>query len=1355
MKRIIRSVLAAMEMALACSLPGLAGDLAETENPEIFRINKEQAHATNLPYADAETALNGRREASPYFLLLNGDWKFHWVTGADNRPRDFEKPEYDDAGWKTIPVPGQWEMNGYGIPIYTNITYPFDVSRQPAVPRDQNSVGSYRTTFEVPASWKERSVFIRFDGVQSAFYLWINGRYVGYSEDSMTPAEFDLTPFVQKGRNLLAAQVFRYSDASYLEDQDMWRFSGIFRDVLLFSTPKVHLADFFVRCDLDAAYRDADLLITAKIRNLAPKKSKPFTLEVSLLDSSNRAVGGISPLIRRAVGELAANAEAVLELKTVISNPEKWSAESPVLYRVLFVLRDSGGKIVEAESCGFGFREVEIKNGRFLLNGQPVLFKGVDRHEHDPDRGKAVTLERMVQDILILKQFNLNAVRTCHYPDNPAWYDLCDRFGIYLIDETNLESHGLSRIIPAGDPKWTGACVDRINNMVQRDKNHACVLLWSLGNEAGSGENFHAMARHAKAVDPTRPIHYEGYNEAADVNSVMYPTVAWLEDYARNNREKPLVMCEYAHAMGNSVGNLREYWDVIERHPNLFGGCIWEWVDQALTKTDPDGRRYWAYGSDFGDKPNDGIFAIKGLVFADRKPYPKIWEVKKVYQNVAIEPADLKNGRIRIRNKFLFTNLKAFDCSWTLSENGRVVQSGTLAPLDIAPLRSRTVSITCRPFDPAPGAELWLAVRFFLREDCDWAKKGHEIAWEQLRVPAEAPARPTADFSRFPGLVLVQNGDAVTVRGGDFSIAFDRKTGMMDRYLYKGKELIRPGGGPALQLFRAPLDNDTQAEGAWRKAGFEHPAPGAVEFNARSLGPRAVQVDVRTEVRPAAGMFTHSASFIVLADGSVFIKNRVEPSGVLAHPPRIGVTLALDGGLENVRWYGRGPEENYPDRKTGSAVGTYSSTVDGLHVPYVRPQDNGSRQDVRWVSLTGPDGTGLLILNPVPLAFTAMHYTASDLSAAKHTIELTRRDEVYLTLDAAERGVGNASCGPDVLEKYEVPIEPVSFNTILRPLDPARGPVEEFAREAVPVSTAPSISRDAEGNISIVTEEGIGGIRYTLDGSEPGPSSTLYTGPFQRIQGCTVKARPVGGGLVAAETGSAKFGFLQAAQPRIMIRDTLVEAPASLRVRMRSDAADAEIRYTLDGSEPTVASARYSGPFEVRKGGMILARTFKKGLAPSESAAAAANIVDPGVNGIHYDYYEGRWSKIPDFDSLQPKRSGTLYRLDYRAVHPAGDYFGIVFSGFLSIDKEGEYTFYSSSDDGSRILIDGKRVLDNDGVHASITARGTVRLNKGLHPIRVLFFEGMGGESLEVQVEGPGVPKQPIPAIQLFQKAVR
>jgi len=1354
MTKLKRLILAGFGITLAGAVQGFSGDLTEIEDPGIFRLNKEPAHATLLPYADAETALSDRREASPYFLSLNGDWKFNWVTGADNRPKDFYRPEYNDGGWKTIPVPGQWEMHGYGIPIYTNIVYPFDVSRPPLVPRAQNSVGSYRTVFEVPASWKDRPVFIRFDGVQSALYLWINGRFVGYSEDSMTPAEFNLTPFLKKGKNLLAAQVFRYSDASYLEDQDMWRFSGIFRDVFLFSTPKVHLADFFVRCDLDGRYRDADLLITAKVANLSEKKTKSVTLEVSLLDSTQRPVG-IAPLLRRTVGGLAPNAETILDMKTVISNPEKWSAETPYLYQVLFVLKDGDGRIIEAEQCRFGFRKVEIREGRFLVNGQPVLFKGVNRHEHDPDRGKAVTIERMVQDLLILKQFNLNAVRTCHYPDNPAWYDLCDLYGIYLIDETNLETHGLRETIPASDLRWTGACVDRINNMVQRDKNHPSVVIWSLGNEAGSGENFRAMAAHAKRADPTRPIHYEGYNEVADVNSVMYPTVAWLEDYAKNNRDKPLVMCEYGHAMGNSVGNLREYWDVIEKYPNLFGGCIWEWVDQGLTKTDSKGRKYWAYGGDFGDTPNDGIFAIKGLVFADRKLYPKIWEVKKVYQNVAIEPADLKNGRVRIRNKFVFTNLNAFDAVWTLSEDGKIVQSGTLPPMDLAPRRSQTVTIPFKPFDPTPGSETWLRVGFTLKQNCPWAAKGHEIAWEKLKVPFDLRPKPTADFSSLPPLQYVRSMDMVAVSGRDFTVRFNGSTGTLDGYTVKGKTLIKPGGGPVLQVFRAPLDNDTQVRNAWLESGFDRPMPKVMEFSVRSIDPKAVQVDVRTEVRAAAGCFDHRASFIVLADGSVFVKNTIELFDIQSPPPRIGVTLALKGGLENVRWYGRGPEENYPDRKTGSAVGAYSSFVDSLYVPYVRPQDNGARQDVRWVSLTGSEGFGLMVLNPVPLAFTALHYTAEDLFKARHTHELARRDDVFLTLDAAERGVGNASCGPDVLPQYEIPLEPVSFNTILRPVDPSNGSIEAYAREAVPIATAPVITRDAEGNVSISTEEGIGGIRYMLDGREPSLSSPLYSGPFLHIEACTVKARAVGKDILISETGSAQFGMLQALPPRIAVRDTILETPSTLRVRMRTESRDAEIRYTLDGSEPVSASTVYTAPFELKQGAIIRAKSFRKGLAPSESATAVANIVDLRVHGIRYDYYEGTWTKIPDLESLTPKRSGMLHTVDYRAVHPSDDHFGIVFSGYLSVDREGEYAFYSNSDDGSRILIDGKQVLDNDGIHAPVTVKGTVRLSKGLHSIRILFFEGSGGESLEVSYEGPGIPKQPIPAIRLFRKTTQ
>ena len=547
----IRKIAAAAVLLPAAGIV-LAGisDLAEISDPGVFRINKEKAHATLLPYPDAKSALSGQSAASPFVRSLNGDWKFFWVKGADNRPLDFHRPGFDDSGWKEIPVPGQWEMHGYGIPIYTNVVYPFDVRKPPLVRPDENFVGSYRSEFEVPAEWKGMKILIRFDGVQSAFYLWINGAFAGYSEDSMTPAEFDVTPYLKKGKNLLAAQVFRWSDASYLEDQDMWRFSGIYRDVTLFSVPQVHLNDFFVRCDLDAQYKDADLAVTATVRNFSGKKSKPVTLEVTLLDPTNRPVG-FAPLLKRRTGDLAPRSETVMDMKTILSNPQKWSAENPFLYTVLFELKDGDGRTLEVERCGFGFRKVEIQDGRFLVNGMPVRFRGVNRHEHDPERGKAVTLERMVQDIRLMKQCNIKAVRTCHYPNHPVWLDLCDRYGLYVIDETNLESHGLRETIPDSDPAWKPACVDRIDNMVQRDKNHPSVLIWSLGNEAGSGDNFRAMAEHAKRSDPTQLIHYEGDSNVADVASVMYPTLGWLDDYGRNNKTKPLVMCEYAHVMGN------------------------------------------------------------------------------------------------------------------------------------------------------------------------------------------------------------------------------------------------------------------------------------------------------------------------------------------------------------------------------------------------------------------------------------------------------------------------------------------------------------------------------------------------------------------------------------------------------------------------------------------------------------------------------------------------------------------------------------------------------------------------------------------------------------------------------------
>jgi beta-galactosidase len=685
-----------------------ADETNDWENPQMIGQNKEPANCTLIPYAALGKAINGVREESVFYKTLNGNWRFHWVSKPSDRPLEFYRPDYDISEWDEIPVPSNWQMYGYGRPIYLNVRYPFK-KNPPLIQHDYNPVGSYRTKFEVPACWIQRQIFIHFDGVESAFYLWINGQKVGYSQGSRTPAEFNITEYIQDGKNILAVEVFRWSDGSYLECQDFWRLSGIFRGVYLFSTPSIHIRDFEVNCDLDEEYQDAVLNVTARVRNYSAKAVENTKVEVSLLDAANNPVGS-EVLLQGSSVYVSPGAESIVKMKASVRNPLKWSAEKPHLYTVLVKLNNEKGEIIETESCKFGFRKVEIKEGQLLLNGAPILIKGVNRHEHDPDTGHAVSLDSMVKDILLMKQFNINTVRTAHYPDDPQWYELCDQYGIYVIDEANIESHGIGyrpENTLANKPEWKKAHLDRIISMVERDKNHPSVIIWSMGNEAGDGTTFEAASEWIHRRDPSRPVHYEraGRRPHTDIVCPMYSRIGSIVKYAQEKQERPLIMCEYAHAMGNAVGNLKEYWDAIEEYKHLQGGSIWDWVDQGLRKITDDGKEYWAYGGDFGDDPNDGNFCINGLVFPDRKIPPKLWEVKKVYQSVDVEEEDLTQGKIRIQNKYYFTNLNEFEADWTLYEDGKAKQRGSIEQLDVAPGESKVFTLPIEPPELVPGAE--------------------------------------------------------------------------------------------------------------------------------------------------------------------------------------------------------------------------------------------------------------------------------------------------------------------------------------------------------------------------------------------------------------------------------------------------------------------------------------------------------------------------------------------------------------------------------------------------------------------------------------------------------------------------
>src|SRR5215204_4069744 len=781
----MRRFFAAVILLLACSSVQ-SQELPDWENPRVFNINKEPAHATFVPYADEASARRGvmayapgaaPAPGSPFVMSLNGRWKFNWVKEPSARPVDFYKPEFDVSAWKEIRVPANWEFEGYGTPIFLNIIYPFKrdapkVTGEP--PKDwttyeeRNPVGSYRRAFTVPASWNGRETFLVLRGVNSACYVWVNGQKVGYSEDSRLPAEFNVTKYVRPGENTVAVEVYRFSDGSYLEDQDFWRLSGIFRDVELVSRASLHLRDFYARTHLEAQYKDARLAVNAKVRNAGAAQEK-FTLQAKLLDARGAAVG--APV--SAEGTAPGGGEVSLDLSQNVVNPLKWSAEEPNLYTLVLTLKDSKGRAVEVIPWRLGFRSSEIKDGRILVNGRPVVIKGVNRHEHDPDLGQVTTREMMVKDILLMKRYNINAVRTSHYPNDERWYHLCDEYGLYVQDEANIESHGYGanekqRISDSED--FTDAHVERVRRTVERDKNHASIFLFSLGNEAGWGRNFAAARAWVKANHPELVLVYEpGASVHSDAFNPMYTKPQNLLKYWEQKGEgKPFYLVEYAHSLGNSTGDLQEYWDVLESHRQFQGGFIWDWVDQTFRKKTADGRDLWAYGGDYGDRPNDGNGG-DGLVFADRRVQPELEEVKKVYQFIKVEPVDLGAGRVRVRNKYLFRDLSNLRGTWQLEENGKVIQRGTLPRLTTTPGTSQGLTLPVRRDAMKAGREYLLKVSFALASDTAWARRGHVVAWDQFAVPyVPPPSRPpsgAAGSATAPELAVEETADAVTLRG--------------------------------------------------------------------------------------------------------------------------------------------------------------------------------------------------------------------------------------------------------------------------------------------------------------------------------------------------------------------------------------------------------------------------------------------------------------------------------------------------------------------------------------------------------------------------------------------------------------
>ncbi|MCE9613994.1 MAG: DUF4981 domain-containing protein [Lentisphaerae bacterium] len=1043
------------------------------ENPQLLGINKEPAHATHTPFPDVAGALRGEPGQSPLVRLLDGRWKFHWAPHPDQRPADFYRADYSDRRWTTIAVPGVWELQGHGTPIYTNVTYPHprqpprilaDVPAHYTARREPNPVGSYRRWFTVPGGWSAREVFLRFEGVASAFYVWVNGQAVGFSKESRTGSEFRITPYLRRGRNLLAVEVYKWNDGSYLEDQDFWRLAGIFRSVSLIAKPRLHVRDFYVTSTLEAGGARAELRVRAWIRNLGADTAAGL-LRVTLHDVSGRAVRGVRMSGR--VDAVAPGGDVQVELAAPVPHPRLWSAEKPNLYTVVISLSRGGG-VEEAIPCAFGFRQVELRAGRLWINGVAVKLKGVNRHEHDQDHGYTVSEEGMRRDLELFKQHNINTVRTSHYPNHARWYDLCDRHGLYVVDEANLESHamGFGDESLAKLPAWRAAHVDRNVRMVERDRNHPCIIMWSMGNEAGQGDNFRACAEAIRQRDLTRPIHFESMNSVADVDSTMYPDVPLLDHRGRQGG-KPFFVCEYAHAMGNAMGNLQDYWDVFDRHPGLIGGCIWEWVDHGLRKYTgralSDGSRewFWAYGGDFGDQPNDGNFVADGVVTPDRRVTAKLREVRKVYQSVSARalgwaPApDASVWLVEVKNKYAFTNLSEFEARWCLEDDGEMVGQGLLPAVTVGPGESGVVRIPLvGVVAPGPGTERFLRLDWRSREQTALTPRGHVVAWEQFAIPmAGAGGRGRSAGSAVPELGLVAaRGAVVTIRGVDFEARFDRRAGALTGLRYGRRSIVRDQG-PVLNLFRALLDNDAWMRTEVRAARLDQLHQAVESFDVVRLGPQSARVTMAVRWTCATGGgFLHRTVYTVYGDGSLSSANMFEPFGALPPLPRIGVRMVLNGALDQLAWFGRGPQENYIDRCSGAAVGRYRGAVAEQFEVYTRPQENGGKTGVRWAALTAAGGDGVLIVGEAPMLFSASHHRSEDLDKARHLHRVKPRREVVVCLDAAQMGLGGSSCGPAPLDRDILRAGATLFNFSLHPVRAGSAPaaVGALARRALP-----------------------------------------------------------------------------------------------------------------------------------------------------------------------------------------------------------------------------------------------------------------------------------------------------------------
>ncbi len=1148
---------------------------AEWESPENLALNKEQPHAYFFPFQDLESARKVLPENSKFWQSLNGDWKFHWAPDPDSRPADFYQTNYDVTSWDVIPVPSSWNIYGiqkdgslkYGTPIYVNQPVIFQhsvkvddwrggVMRTPPANwttyKHRNEVGSFRRDFEIPQDWDGREVFISFDGVDSFFYLWINGKYVGFSKNSRNTANFNITPYLQKGKNIVAAEVYRSSDGSFLEAQDMFRLPGIFRTVALYSVPKVHFRDLVAIPDLDATYTDGSLTINADIRNLDKKAAKDYKVYYSLYanklySDENTLVDGVSsPVIEKIVPNEIGKVQTVFQVKA----PNKWSAEFPYRYTLVAELKDKKNRTIETVSTIVGFRKVEIKDtpasedefglaGRYYyVNGKTVKLKGVNRHESNPAVGHAITREMMEKEIMLMKRANINHVRNSHYPDDPYWYFLCNKYGIYLEDEANIESHeyyyGAASL--SHPVEWQNAHVARVMEMVHANVNNPSIVIWSLGNEAGPGKNFVAAYDALKKFDTSRPVQYERNNDIVDMGSNQYPSIGWVRGAVQGKYDikYPFHISEYAHSMGNACGNLIDYWEAMESTNFFCGGAIWDWVDQSMYNYDPKtGTRYLAYGGDFGDTPNDGQFVMNGIVFGDLEPKPQYYEVRKVYQNIGVKAVDVEKGVFEIFNKYYFKNLADdYYLMWSVYEDGKAIQATLKKDINLAPRQRMQISLPYNRAAFKKDAEYFVKVQFILKDKMPWADKDFVMAEEQVLVK-EATDRPliSEGAAATAGSLksrMNPSTERIEIKGDGFEAEFDQQTGSIYSLKYGDKTIIAAGNGPKLDALRAFTNNDNWFYAPWFEYGLHNLQHKMIEVTAREKdGKMVLSFTVESQAPNAASIkggtssgknsiveltdwkfgandfkFITNQVWTVYPDGSIELQSSITSTRPSLTLPRLGYVMKVPQEYANFTYYGRGPIDNYADRKSGQFIEQHTNTVAGEFVNFPKPQDMGNHEDVRWCALTNQAGQGAVFIATDRLSVSALQYSALDLILASHPYQLPKAGDTYLHLDCAVTGLGGNSCGqggPLVQDRVFAGHHNMGF--IIRP---AVGANLAAVANVAPAGDIPlSITRTPAGMVELTSAKKDAVFCYTIDGSK---KVQEYTEPIPLRNGGTVKA---------------------------------------------------------------------------------------------------------------------------------------------------------------------------------------------------------------------------------------------------------